>query len=341
MLLRRFTWAYLLTLIGIILLVITIDVAFRFRRFFLTDPGGGDIWMFYLKSLPLFFLQASPAVSLTSAIFVLASLRHHRELVAMSAAGSSTTTILTPLFFVAAVATVFIAAVQEGAVTGGESVVTAYYASTGSEDEPGLIAEKDALMLYQSISNTGCYRNVVFAQFNSAGQISNLTFAKRATLNGDHMSAEAMKVFRFAQGLKCTQEPLQVGNCDISFAGKSRGVLKAKWYALLTLRELSEALEKEPENQKLQTAFWSHLTFPLVHLVILFIGVGVFLIGESSHQILWVSYAFFAAVSLFFAHFLLLTLASNGYIPPALGATSVLFIGAGVGWWLLRKARGG
>jgi lipopolysaccharide export LptBFGC system permease protein LptF len=260
-------------------------------------------------------------------------MRRRRELGALSAAGFSRMTLLAPLFIIAAAATVLIYFTQEGVLTARGAAMTSHRTRlrlAKRQDTAGLITWKGATLLYRSVSAAGTFEDVVLARFDDSNRIEELSFAKRAVLKKDTWLIEDANPAGSSQ-LKKSR--------TLDAPEKMRGISKVRTYTFPALSELLDSVRRGAGSRQ-RTAFWSRLAYPLLHWVILVFGAGLFLGGESESAARRVVFAFLGTVMVFFAHMLILTLASNGFLPAAIGALFVPVAATGWGWWLITNSRG-
>jgi len=104
-LLREFLLYLLLGLVSFLGIYVIVDLFEKIDTFVDHKAATGDIFQFYLSSIPLICVQILPVAMLLGAVLSLGQLRKFNEITAMQACGLSPLRIVRPILIVAAVIT--------------------------------------------------------------------------------------------------------------------------------------------------------------------------------------------------------------------------------------------
>ncbi len=102
-LVRGFLFTFALSIAGVVLLVIFVDLVGNLGKFIDREVEAGIILQYYLSYIPFIVSQALPMAALLGGMFSLSKKARHNELVVMKSAGISVSRIIAPIMMLSLV----------------------------------------------------------------------------------------------------------------------------------------------------------------------------------------------------------------------------------------------
>jgi lipopolysaccharide export system permease protein len=341
-----FLMSYATAILLVVGFAVVVDVASHLKYFEPREDGssvsGATLFQYYVLSLPFFFAQGAPFVTVMAGMFTVARLVRQNELTAGLCAGVSAQRLLAPVFLGALAAAGLTFAIRQYASETVGPRRDALYDQLENE-RPRIVLED--FMFRDRGGNV-----VRLGEYHPAGRTGPAPEGERleATLTrrGVVVRVRAERMQWVDDGERRGWR-LQGG--QVAEAGDESQVKPAEWLEeveftpqdVLTAHKARERVlelsfsqvldlsRRDPDNTSYQTLVQYHLTFPLANVVLLLCAVP-FLVGrERGKAVEGVTGGLLLCVGFFCMDFVTRSLGLAGDLSPLMAAwLPVLFFGA-------------
>lgn len=295
---------------------------------------------YYAYLFPVIITQFFPAITLVAVGIVLVRLSRNREILAMQVAGISLYRILLPIFVV----TVFMGFAsfgdQEWIVPRFAEKLEAMQQNTFDSDvQRNLLVhddENNALIRIWKYSNKTQKMYSVFILSRDENGRKRFTLnAKKAEWIGNNtwVLSKILKHVYDERG-RWVAPVHQLDNLEFVSSITPMELGKKKLdSSLLSLEQLNELCEKEPDNPKNKVLFHSRIAYTLTHIVLLFLGIPLVVGFErmSKNIFLRVSLCILACGVFYAVSFICSNLGNTGMVHPVLAAWMPIVLFGSVG----------
>jgi lipopolysaccharide export system permease protein len=350
-----FVGAYATSVLLIVGLAVILDLASNLRFFETwadgTEPPTGWVLRYCALNTPFLYLRVAPFVTTAAALFTVAKLIRHNELVACLNAGISARRVLLPIFLGAVAAGLLMIALREGATKAIGDQRDALRDTLSEQRLERVITN----VRFRDISDNYFGMREFHPGLNEA---RGFTVDMRRGATDISISAEAAKWeegpdgrmhWRLIEGeyqeftgdVSTTRvidrlENLEITPEDILLSDKSQDPERS---ADLSFAELDELSRRDPSNLEYQTLFHAQLTFPLANVVLLLIALPFLFGRERGKNVEGLVLACLMCVLYFAVDFVCRSLGMEGAWPPLWAAWSPVLVFASLGAVLLEGLR--
>jgi lipopolysaccharide export system permease protein len=353
-LLREFLWPLVYCFDAFAMLLIAIDLFDKLPDFLQYHARAGQVVRYYVYIFPDIFVQIVPMSLLLGLLFCLSNLGKHNELIAMRASGLSLTRLAAPLLAIGAAASLLVFAVSELFVPRGQERAEMFLLNLKGRAKKGVLENffftnvRQNRDWYAREFRTDSSEMVgpEIHEENPDGTPRRDIYAERAQwVNGvwwfygasihDHANQR--------------QPFVRVAETNFPFLSESPRRLALEASASDPDRMTSAQLRRYIRTQK-RAGGTSHLAdyqvtlhyryaFPLICLIVIWIGIPLGMRFSRSGPLLSIGTALILIVAFYFITHITLALGRGDRIPPLLAAWLANFIFAGIGAFLLTRAR--
>jgi lipopolysaccharide export system permease protein len=289
---RLFLGAYATAFLLVVGLYLILQVASQldfFEPWANPSAGGGpprattsELTRYYLLSIPYYYLQVGPFVTLVAGLFTVAKLVRHNELVAALSAGVSARRLLTPVLAGACAAALVLFFVREFATIWIAPQRDALYDVLDNHrrervDEYVWVRDDAGSTVRIERYKTGVMEGV--RAFLKQGGVRRIMSAKRAEWQAGRWLLEDGASWTEGRASEVTP----IGNLDgIDVTPQDvRTAIRASEQNLeLAYAEVLKLARRDPDNLQMQTLLQYLITFPVANLVLLLVGLP-FMLGRD------------------------------------------------------------
>lgn len=351
-LLKEFLLPLLYCFDAFLMLFIVQDLLNNLGDFVQYHARFSQVIQYYLIVLPEAFVQMFPMALLLAALFCLANLGKHNELIALRAGGLSVWRLALPFVVVGVVAMVAVFAVNEAFVPRGNERAEAFKAQLRGKGLPGVVENF-------FFKNVGAHRDWYARQFHlhrrqlvsveihqhlADGSPCLDLFAQSATwTNGQWRFFDAI-VYDYVGSAETVTRVAETNFPAFSEPPRQLALEGRKPDQLLTreLRRHITALQQSRRTYKLaeyQVALHYRYAFPVTCLIVIWLAIPLGMRTSKRGALLGVGLALGLAVAFYFLTHISLALGKGEHIPPVLAAWLTNGIFALVGAGLMLRAR--
>ncbi len=352
---RGFIAPFLYCLFIFLFLYIIIDLFGHLDEIIKQDILFSVVKTYYLSSLPLIFVQATPFAALLATVFLLGNLNRHNEIVALRASGINTLRIISPLLYLGILISIAVYFVNERLVP--EASVTS---NTIKEIkfEKGQKEKTDRL---ENITVFGKDGKLFYARYYD---IPNKTLSDVIILEHDanqvlrrKITAEKMEwlgerwrfydcgVYRFDKDGAISGEPLIFKTKILRFYERPEDLLKHQTQPeFMNYSQLKDyirllSLGNQRSANKLLVDLHQKLALPFMSIVIMLIGMPFALKRRRSGAIMSMGISIGIALSFYGVNAISIALGKGGFLPSIVAAWLANTIFGVLGVTLIRKIR--
>ena len=281
-----FVSSYATALLLVVGLFWVLDMAAKLDDFLEVWPDGRQaptsvIVRYYVLSLPYYFLQVAPFVTLIASMFVVNRMLRNNEVVAALGAGVSAHRLLLPIFVGGALAAMLMFGFREWVARTVADRRDAMLDMLTEKRDEQIFEDLWLRDLHGSVVRLGEFRPasreaVDFEAFLRRPKNEIVVAAERASYTDGQWWLEGGEQYVMADtkevsALEAFGEPGFTPQVALTFRRSQSNPLE------LSFGEVRELMQRDPDNIVYRTLWQYHLTFPLANLVLLLVGIPVML----------------------------------------------------------------
>lgn len=310
---------------------------------------------YYLSSLPLIFVQATPFAVLLATVFLLGNLNRHNEIVALRASGINTLRIVAPLlilgiFISGAIYFVNDRLVPETSVI-SNTIKEMKFEKRQKEKSERLenitVFGKDGKMFYARYYDVQdkILQDVIILEHDINQVLRRKITAEKMEWLGDRWRFYDCVIYRFDRDGAVLGEPLIFKTKILKFYERPEGLLKHQTQPeFMNYSQLKDYIRllsfgSEQTANRLLVDLHQKLSLPFMSIVVMLIGMPFALKRSRAGAILSMGISIGISVSFYGINAISIALGKGGFLPPVVSAWAANIIFGGLGIGLLRKIR--
>lgn len=352
---RGFIAPFLYCLFMFLFLYIIIDLFGHLDEIIKQGIPFSVVKTYYLSSLPLIFVQATPFAVLLATVFLLGNLNRHNEIVALMASGISTFRIIAPLLLLAIFISAAVYFVNDRLVP--ESLITSYTIKEtklekGQKEKTDRLENitvfgKDGKLFYAryyEIQNK-ILRDVILLEHDANQVLRRKITAEKMEWLGSKWRFYDCGIYRFDKDGAILGEPLVFKTKILRFYQKPEDLLKHQTQPeFMNYSQLKDyihvlSLGSERTAKKLLVDLHQKLALPFMSIVIMLIGIPFALKRRRSGAIMSMGISIGIAIGFYGVNAISIALGKGGFLPPIVSVWAANIIFGGLGIILIRKIR--
>lgn len=350
---RGFIAPFLYCLFIFLFLYVIIDLFGHLDEIIKQDIPFSVVKTYYLSSLPLVFVQATPFAVLLATVFLLGNLSRNNEIVALRASGVSTLRIISPLLFLGilmSIAVFFVndTVVPEASVT--SRTIKEMKLEKSQKEGPDRLENitvfgKDGKMFYAryyDVQNK-ILQDVIILEHDVNQVLRRKITAEKMEWLGEKWRFHDCGIYRFDKDGAIVGEPLLFKSKILRFYEKPENLLKhqtqPEFMNYSQLREYIHLLSlgNEQTANKLFVDLHQKVALPFMNVVIMLIGIPFALKRRRAGAFMSMGISIGIALSFYGINAISIALGKGGFLPPFVAAWAANAIFGCLGIALIRK----